>query len=112
MARRIAALGTPESLALLVGELGHASGSARRLSILVGIEEALRGRRQVTMPTAWPDVFKILGSDSDANVRSRAVALGLNFGDPTARESVAARPRRLERPLLACGSRRWPPSSR
>ena len=88
MARRIAALGTPESLALLVGELGRATDSARRLTLLVGIEEALRGRRQVAMPAAWPDVFKLLGSDGDANVRSRAVALGLNFGDPAARESL------------------------
>ena len=34
MARRIAALGTPESLALLVDELGRAADSARRLSAL------------------------------------------------------------------------------
>ena len=88
MARRIAALGTPESLALLVGELGRAADSARRLTILIGIEEALRGRRQVAMPAAWPDVFKILGSDPDADVRSRAVALGVNFGDPAARDSL------------------------
>jgi putative heme-binding domain-containing protein len=88
MARRIAALGTPESLALLVGELGRAAGSGRRLTLLMGLEEALRGRRQVDMPAAWPDVFKILGSDPDASVRSRAVALGVNFGDPAARESL------------------------
>jgi putative membrane-bound dehydrogenase-like protein len=88
MARRIAALGTPESLALLVGELGGTAVSARRLTLLVGIEEALRGRRQVAMPAAWPGVFKLLETDSDANVRSRAVALGVNFGDPAARESL------------------------
>jgi putative membrane-bound dehydrogenase-like protein len=88
MARRVAALGTPESLALLVGELGRAAGSARRLTLLVGIEEALRGRRQVSMPAAWPDVFKTLSSDSDPGVRSRAVALGVNFGDAAAQESL------------------------
>ncbi len=88
MARRLAALGTPESLALLVDELGRAGDSRRRLAILVGIEEALRGRRQVAMPSTWPDVFKLLGSDRDAGVRSRAIALGVNFGDPAARDSL------------------------
>jgi putative heme-binding domain-containing protein len=87
-ARRIAALGTPESLALLVGELGRADSSPRRLAVLVGIEDALRGRRQVEMPTTWPDVFKILRADDDANVRSRAVTLGVTFGDPAARDSL------------------------
>ncbi len=88
IARRIAALGTPESLALLVDELGHAASSARRLALLIGIEEALRGRRQVSMPAAWPGVYKTLTSDPDAAVRSRAVALGVNFGDPAAQESL------------------------
>ena len=88
MARRIAALGTPESLALLVGELDRAAASARRLTLLVGIEEALRARRQVAMPAAWPAVFKTLVSDPDAGVRSRAVALGVNFGDAAAQESL------------------------
>ena len=88
MARRIAALGTKESLALLVGQLGQAADSARRLTILVGIELALRGRRQVAMPAAWPDVFKALGADGDATVRSRALALGVTFGDPAARDSL------------------------
>ncbi len=88
IARRIAALGTPESLALLVGELGRAAGSARRLTLLTGIEEALRGRRQVAMPPAWPAVFSTLASDPDPNVRSRAVALGVNFGDAAARDSL------------------------
>ena len=87
-ARRIAALGTPESLALLVGELGRAAESSRRLKLLVGIEEALRGRRQVSMPAAWPGVYKILSSDPDAAVRSRAVALGVNFGDSAAQDSL------------------------
>jgi putative heme-binding domain-containing protein len=86
MTRRVVALGTPESLALLIGELGRATGSARRLTVLTGISEALRGRREVAMPPAWPDVFKILSSDRDPDVRSRAVALGVTFGDPAARE--------------------------
>jgi putative membrane-bound dehydrogenase-like protein len=88
MTRRVVALGAPESMALLIGELGRATGSARRLTVLTGISDALRGRREVAMPPAWPDVFKILSSDRDPDVRSRAVALGVTFGDPAARESL------------------------
>jgi putative membrane-bound dehydrogenase-like protein len=86
MARRIAALGTPESVALLVEELGRTANSARRWTLLTGIEEGLRGRRSFAMPSAWPGVFAALGADADARVRSGAEGLGLIFGDPTARE--------------------------
>jgi len=85
MARRIAALGTPEATALLVDELGRADGSAQRFTLLTGIEDGLRGRRQVAMPAAWPKVFAALDADVDPRVRSRAVGLGLIFGDPAAR---------------------------
>ncbi len=55
MARRIAALGTPESLALLVDELGRAAGSARRARAL----DRDRAKRcavaaRCAMPAAWP----------------------------------------------------------
>ncbi len=42
MARRVGAIGTPESLALLVDELGQAQKSRTRASLLTGIEESLR----------------------------------------------------------------------
>ena len=88
MARRIGAIGTRESIALLVDALDRASGSAERFSLLTGIEESLRGRRQVAMPAAWPDVFRKLAADSDRRVRSRAMALGVTFGDPAARGAL------------------------
>jgi putative membrane-bound dehydrogenase-like protein len=84
MARRIGALGTKESLELLVNELGRASGSTVRSSLLLGIEESLRGRRQVEMPAGWPAIFPRLAADGDGRVRSRATALALTFGDPAA----------------------------
>src|SRR5205085_552423 len=56
MVRRIGSTGTPEAVALLVGTLGKA-GDATRLAVLRGLNEALKGRRQVAMPAAWPDVF-------------------------------------------------------
>ncbi|HWE36100.1 MAG TPA: PVC-type heme-binding CxxCH protein [Isosphaeraceae bacterium] len=81
MARRLTALGTPEALALVVGELGRAEGSAERRRLLQGINEALRGRRTVAMPEGWPAVAERLAKDEDPQVRSQGVALGLNFGD-------------------------------
>jgi putative membrane-bound dehydrogenase-like protein len=88
MARRVGSIGTADSLALLVDELGKAGSSADRVRLLAGIEEGLRGRRQVAMPAAWPRLFKALGADVDPVVRSRAVALGVTFGDPAARSAL------------------------
>ncbi len=85
MARRIGAIGTRESMALLVDELGRAGQSSERGSLLTGIEESVRGRRQVAMPAAWPGVFQKLVADPDRRVRSRAMALAVTFGDATAR---------------------------
>ena len=99
-------MGTAESMALLVDELGRAAGSAERSSLLTGIEEALRGRRQVAMPAAWPEVFAKLAADADPQVRSRAMALGLTFGDPAARASFRAILADA-RPTSARGARRW-----
>ena len=76
-------------MALLVDELGRAARSAERSSLLTGIEESLRGRRQVAMPAAWPDVFQKLAADPDRRVRSRAMALGVTFGDATAARSAS-----------------------
>ena len=89
MARRVGAIGTPESLAILVEELGRAGDSSLRGSLLAGIEEGLRGRRQVAMPADWPGVFSRLAADSDTKVRLAGDgARALTFGDPKAREAL------------------------
>ena len=82
--RRIAAIGTPGALATLVDALGKADQSAVRRTMLVGINEALKGRRSVDRPDAWPDVFAGLRKDADPEVRSQATALALTFGDASA----------------------------
>jgi len=102
MARRIGALGTAESMALLVNELGRAARSEQRYLLLTGIEESLRGRRQLAMPAAWPTVFSTLVADPDRRARSRALALAVTFGDPAARRTL--------RHILADGTA--PPASR
>ena len=88
MARRIAAIGTPESIAVLVEDLGRIDDSGKRLAILDGIDQAFPGRRQVAMPPAWPKVFRSLTEDSDSRVRARSVTLALIFGDREARASL------------------------
>jgi putative membrane-bound dehydrogenase-like protein len=88
MARRIGAIGTTESLAILIGEVARAGDSGLRNSLLTGIEEGLRGRRQVAMPSEWPVVFARLAADADSQVRSRAMSLSVRFGDPKARAAL------------------------
>ena len=81
MTRRIAAIGTDQVIAMLVIQLGRAARSDQRSALLGGLEEALKGRRQVRMPTAWPEVAQALAKDDDAAIRTRAVSLGATFGD-------------------------------
>ena len=82
--RRVAAIGTPGALTTLVDALGKTDQSATRRTILAGINEALKGRRSVEKPTAWPEVFAGLLKDADPEVRSQATALALTFGDTSA----------------------------
>ncbi len=58
------------------------------MHILQGLNDSLKGRRQVAMPRAWPDVFAKLVRESDAPARSQAMALALTFGDASALESA------------------------
>jgi putative membrane-bound dehydrogenase-like protein len=81
MVRRIGAIGTPESLDLLVGLL---SGGARDRTILGELKEALKGRRQVAMPKSWPAAFESLMKSSDQQIREHALSLATTFGDARA----------------------------
>ncbi|WP_435008433.1 PVC-type heme-binding CxxCH protein [Tundrisphaera lichenicola] len=82
--RRIASIGTPEALATLIDFLGVEGRSDARRLVLSGINEALKGRRSVDKPEAWPAVFAGLLKDADPEVRSQATALALTFGDASA----------------------------
>src|SRR5262249_2572394 len=84
MVRRIAASGSPEAIALLVDHLGRTASPADQRTVLGGLNEALKGRRQVVMPKAGPAVFAKLRTSPDGEVRSQALALAVTFGDPQA----------------------------
>lgn len=71
------------NLAPLVAALGKFSDT-RKLDLLAGTREALRGRKSLPLPDGWPEVYARLKENSNATIRQHAVALALVFGDPQA----------------------------
>jgi putative membrane-bound dehydrogenase-like protein len=88
MVRRIASSGTAEAIALLINSLANVEDAATQLIFLHGINDALKGRRQVAMPEAWPKVFERLSRSGQAEVRAQAVTLAVTFGDRRAMEEM------------------------
>lgn len=82
--RRIGESGSPEAIDLLVSALAGVDDSPEQLRFLQGIVRALLGRRQVEMPTDWPQVSAELLSSDDEQVRTLTRTLGVTFGDPAA----------------------------
>jgi putative membrane-bound dehydrogenase-like protein len=81
MVRRVGSSGEPEEVRLVIDTLGKATDAATQRTILQGLSEALKGRREVQMPAAWPGLFSEMSRSADAQVRSVAFALGVTFGD-------------------------------
>ena len=74
-----------DGIAALVQLLNDIDDTEFQLDLLKGIQEGLRGRRQLEMPSAWPDLYESkLANSSNSDVRARARALALIFGDPKA----------------------------
>jgi putative membrane-bound dehydrogenase-like protein len=90
MCRRVAKIGTPEALDVLVAELARQSNHDAKLMVLRSMSEGLRGRRQVPMPGAWASVGKSLIESDRADVASEALALAVTFGDPLALTKLRA----------------------
>ena len=86
--RRIAAIGTPESIAIVVDAIGHTTDSAGRRIALDAVNTALQGRRRVEPPAGWPAVFASMLNDPDESVQTGAIALGTTFGDARALASL------------------------
>jgi putative membrane-bound dehydrogenase-like protein len=59
-------------------------------AVLEGILTAFEGRKRVGMPARWPAVFAWLSERDDSEVRAKAAALGLLFGDPKAEAGLRA----------------------
>jgi putative membrane-bound dehydrogenase-like protein len=83
-ARRVGALGTPETMSLLARSITEAKTDDQRAVYLRGLQEAARGKRQVPMPQGWDKAFAVLMKSPAAGVRDEALALAVTFGDKTA----------------------------
>jgi putative membrane-bound dehydrogenase-like protein len=88
MARRVAALGTSEALALVVGAISSRNDQASHAAMVAGLTEALRGKRQVEMPQPWPDAMKRIKQSGDPATISQAMALAATFGDTNAVDNM------------------------
>ncbi|MFM8286933.1 MAG: dehydrogenase, partial [Planctomycetaceae bacterium] len=82
MVRRIGSLGTPDSLELLVAQLGKATDDPTRRLYLEGLRSALKGRRQVSTPQSWATAGDPLTHSDDPAIRGLAFDLAIRFGDP------------------------------
>jgi putative heme-binding domain-containing protein len=90
MVRRIGSGSKQGSIELIVKTLGRTTETATQRSILLGLAEALKGRRQVPMPAGWGDVFARLVRGTNAEVRSLALSLSVTFGDEHAARELGA----------------------
>ncbi|MCI0642343.1 MAG: DUF1080 domain-containing protein, partial [Gemmataceae bacterium] len=88
MVRRIGMPGTPEALALLVDGLNKNKDADTQLTILRGINDALKGRRDLPMPKQWTTAYALLSESKNAEVRSQATALAVIFGDTRAFDAL------------------------
>lgn len=99
MARRVAAAGTPEAIALVVERLAGADMGDVRAALLAGLSESLKGRRQVDMPAAWRRAFLQIKKAGDPATVTQATALAITFGDANAIEAMRERLADTKAPL-------------
>jgi putative membrane-bound dehydrogenase-like protein len=94
MARRVSSVATPEALALVVDRLAKTKDQAIQLAILRGMQDALKGRRDVAMPANWPTTFAALAASKNGVLHSAATTMAVTFGDAKAfaalREQIAS----------------------
>ncbi len=89
-ARRIAAIGSPETRALLASHLGDLRNSSQQRDILLGLSAALKGQRNVAMPAGWEAVETKLGHSDQADIRTLVQTLSVTFGSQIALNSLRA----------------------
>ena len=101
MIRRIGAGDPEKSLALLVDGLKEAKDDATRLTFLRGMNESLKGRREVKTPAGWQDVLHVADQDRQRRPQNAARRPRRRASATTSRDRVAApaRPRRQVAPI-------------
>jgi putative membrane-bound dehydrogenase-like protein len=88
MIRRIGAGDPAKSLALLIDGLKNAKDDVTRLTFLRGMNESLKGRRDLKMPAGWKEVSAALGKTATGELKMQLSALAVTFGDEEAIESL------------------------
>jgi putative membrane-bound dehydrogenase-like protein len=88
MTRRIATAATPEALTLLVDRLAKITDDSKQLAMLHGLQDGLKGKRDLPMPVAWPQAVAVLAGSKNPEVRNGATALAVIFGDAKALEAM------------------------
>ena len=89
IARRLVTADLEGGLSALMTSLKKPLGSTDfQREVLTGILEALEGRKRVNMPDDWDSTFSRLTDHVDPEVKAKAAALGLLFGDPKAESAM------------------------
>ncbi len=83
LCRRAAGL-NEEKLEMIVAAIGALDPAAFHRDVIRGIHEALIGRRKSPIPPGWDKAFPILMSSPLPEVRDRALAVAVQFGDDRA----------------------------
>jgi putative heme-binding domain-containing protein len=78
-------------LDVLVQTLGKIQSPAAQASILKGMRDSLQGRRGLTAPAGWPELYAKLKDSPDEQVRSHAQALAVIFGGSAVLDEMRAR---------------------
>jgi putative heme-binding domain-containing protein len=74
----------PGPLEPLVRVLAESDDVAVQRDVLLGMVEALQGRRQVSAPEGWSGVYRKLAGSPNEEVRQKVLQLSVLFGDPEA----------------------------
>ncbi|MBW3598737.1 MAG: DUF1080 domain-containing protein, partial [Planctomycetes bacterium] len=77
-----------QALGLLVEGLHEAEDDSTRLTFLQGVNEALKGRRQVKAPQGWSEAYVSIAKSDDPQVTIQAAMLAATFGDADARAKL------------------------
>ena len=68
----------------LVRILAESNDECLRLDVLRGMHDALQGRRNVTAPEGWSEIYRKLSDSKNAEIREKVLQLSVLFGDPQA----------------------------
>jgi putative heme-binding domain-containing protein len=88
LARRLVSLGKDGLLDRLVLHARDADAAPVQRDVLRGVQEGLSGRRRVPMPPNWTTAYPALAGSPLPEVRERAVALAVQFGDRRALQTL------------------------